>query len=337
MKNIFSAAVILLLLAHATSCKKETIIQYKPDIKIYGLWQTIQSVSPNAQYIRFNSSNNLSIYSQNALLFKYEVSTLFSPTETQIVADFTGSGAAAVYNYSVSGDTLSITGNNNLLLFKGLKSNSTTPDTWVTNVTSTDAINNLFTDNSRGIGYDGTNLLFADYNAGNVVKVNLATHAMAGTVAVTTSLNTVEFDGSNYWVSSNGYDVINKYSTSGTLLSTSTSMGSWLYGIGYVSPTSIICYSNNEETLYNYNPTTNTITSSIAVDGLYLRDIAVANGKVFIVGSNSIYRINASTLVAEKTYIVPEASGITGIASVGGSEFWLNTNNGAKILKVELN
>ena len=46
---------------------------------------------------------------------------------------------------------------------------------------------------------------------------------------------------------------------------------------------------------------------------------------------------DVSVMLNEKTYIVPEASGITGIASVGGSEFWLNTNNGAKILKVELN
>lgn len=299
---------------------------------------TASSNFPDLKYIKFDSNKSLSAFSESAEGFRSVVKTNCSPTLDQVIANINGY-VPVVYNYTVSGDVLTLIGDKGLAELVATKSTSTITDTWVNDVASTDHIDGLFTNNGQGIGYDGSNLLFCDYSNSQISKVSLATRSIIGTFPAVSAVNTVEYDGTNYWESSNGYDKINVVNSLGVTMATSVSMGPWIYGIGYVSPTSIITYSGNEKTLYNYNPTTNVVTSSKTVTNINLGDIAVSNGKVYIAqnGSNLIYRLNPTTFAVEKTYRITDAARIYGIASVGGGFFWLNNNSGESIVKVELN
>jgi len=331
MRRIMQASIIVLMIILIAGCKKDSSTD---DIKLYGLWQVNESVvTDNLKFLNFKNNKTVVSYSISEDGFKSTTSSVFSPSTDQFIGTVIGTG---VLNYTVEGDLLTIKGGNDIVYLKATRSTSVEPDSWVTEVTSTDHIDNLFTENNRGIGYDGSNLLFTDYTNGEIIKVSLATRSIASQVSLTNSLNTVEYDGTDYWVAVNGYDQIKRYSTAGNSIATSIAMGPWIYGIGYVSPTSIICYSNNAQTLYNYNPVTNSVTNLKEV-GISLRDIAISNGKTYVSSNDMIYRLNSTTFAVEKSYRVTNAGTINGIASVGNNVFWLNINDGEKILKVELN
>jgi hypothetical protein len=336
MKKIILYLVIAATAINFSGCKKDSTTTETPTL--YGLWQvtTTSASFPDLKFIKFNTNKSLAAYSESVDGFRSIVANNCSPTVDQVIANI-NLYTPVVYNYTVVGDVLTLIGDNGLPAIIATKSTAT--DAWVADVTSTDHIDGLFTNNGEGIGYDGTNLLFCDYSNGEIMKVSLATRTNIGTFPATSSVHTVEFDGTNYWESSNGSSTIRKVDALGTTLTTSTAMGPWIYGIGYVSPTSIICYSNNARTLYNYNPATDVVTSNKALTNINLGDVAVSNGKVYAAqnGANLIYRLNPTTFAVEKTYRITDAISIYGIASVGGGIFWLNTNSGEKVLKVELN
>lgn len=336
MKKFFLYVALIAVAINFNGCKKES----DSTLAVYGLWQVTASTQlPNLKFVDFGSSKSLTAYYETPQGFRSLIISNFSPTADQLVANFMGAYyPTAVYNYSITAGVLTIVGDNGQTLLTATKSVSSEPATWVTSVTSSDKIENLFTSNTNGIGYDGSNLLFSDYSGGKIIKVSLATRSVTDIINTVNSINTIEYDGTNYWVSRNGWDNLEKLSSTGLSLFSSTSMGSWLYGVGYVSPSSIICYSHNEDMLYNYNPSTDAVSNSKAVDGVNLGDIAISNGKVYIIqhGGNLIYRLNATTFAVEKTYRVTDAVSVYGIASVGSNAFWLNTNDGKAILKVVL-
>lgn len=337
MKRVLVLLTAIATLVSFNGCKKDD----GTGLAIYGLWQVTSSTQlPNLKFIRFTNNKTMTAYSETPEGFRSMVITNFSPNEDQVIANFLGGYyPLTVYNYSIDAEQITLIGENGQTFLVATRSSSAAPDSWTTDVTSVDKIENLFTDNSDGIGYDGSNLLFSDYSNGKIIKVSLATRSITGQINTVNSINTIEYDGTNYWVSRNGYDNLEKINPSGTSLLTTANMGSWLYGIGYVSPNSIICYSNNEHTLYNYNPGSNTVDDSKLIEDIYLGDIAVSNGKVYIIlrNSNLIYRLNPTTFEVEKTYRVTDGTDLYGIASVGSNTFWLNTQSGKKILKVELN
>lgn len=335
MKKTIQLTVFLISVLLYSGCKKDTA----ETPGIYGLWQVTSSQVPNLKFVKFNSNKTLDVFTETAEGFRGKVNSNFTPTTDQIVANLYGSNyyPTSVYNYTISGDVLTIMGDNAQVFITATKSTSDAPETWVKDVVSTDQINGLFSDNDRGIGYDGSNLLFSDYDNGKIIKVSLTTRTIAAQINAPNSINTIEYDGANYWVSRNGYSTIEKLDLTGTSIFTSTPLGPWLYGIGFFSLNSIICYSNNDNTLYKYDYGTNSLVFSKVVDDVPLRDIAISNGKVFIVANNLIYRLNSATFAVEATYRVTDAISITGIAAIATNVFWLNTQGGTKLLKVDLN
>lgn len=334
MKKIIQLSILLVTVLLYSGCKKDTA----ETPAISGLWQITSTQITNLAFVRFNGNKTVDIYSETAEGFRALLTNNYTPGTDQVIVNFREAYfPTAIYNYTVAGNVLTVKGDNGQTVLTATKSTATAPDTWVTDVTSTDQINNLFTSNGEGIGFDGSNLLFVDYSDSKIQKVSLATRTVTASINAPGSLNTIEYDGTNYWISRNGYNWIEKLDLTAVNLFTSSAIGPWIYGIGFVSPTSIVCYSGNDNTLYNFNPVTDAVTSSKLVEGVSLRDMAISNGKVYIVANNFIYRLNATTFDVEKTYRLAEATNITGIASIGSNAFWLNSNEGTQILKVELN
>lgn len=337
MKKLIQFSLLLMAVLLYSGCKKDKTI----DPAVYGLWQVVETQVPNLSYVRFNNNKTLEVFFETPTGFKTKTAKNYTPGTDQIIASFFSDTyyPPLMLNYTVQGDILTLTGDNGIVYIKATRSASAAPDTWVTEVTPSDQINNLFTDNDHGIGFDGTNLLFVNYNPGIIYKVSLTTDTIIEEInSDVNSLNTVEFDGSGYWVASNGSSRVYKVNGSGTeIFNCTETMGPWLYGLGYISTMKLICYSHNDETLYSYAPGMDVVTAMREVPGAGLRDMAIANGKIYIHNYTTVYRLNADNFNVEKAYLIKGAQSISGIASVGGNTFWLNTNNGTQILKVELN
>lgn len=333
--NSFIFAIVLIL----NGCKKTEIIreEYNPAIPAYGTWAIVSStIQADVKYLQFSTDKSATVYSENNMGFKSSTSSILTPMPDQLIFDPYGYGYSTIFNYKVVGDSIFIT-SPSYGDFKGVKSTDANVASWAKVVTRIDEISGAFTNNTYGIGFDGTNILMADYSAFKVNKISLSTRLPAGTIDVTGSYpTTVEFDGADIWVSSNGYDIINKHPLAGGgVVSTSKPMGPWIYGVAFDPiSTNLWCFAGNTDTLYSYNKTSNTVTNRIGI-GNGFRDMAWSNGKLFLTRENYIYRVNPSPFTVEKTYKLKENMSIYGIAAVG-NDFWLSVS-GSSLIKVTLN
>jgi len=339
MKKIitpFLATAIFLI--GFNSCKKETTIiqEYNPNIGIYGTWRVTLAPlnNPGLKFIAFKSNKTLQTYSQSNG-FNSSTSSSFTPFTDQVLADFFNYGSAVIYNYSMKGDTLYIESGSTLI--KSVKTGDSDVANWATEVSIVDEITGIFTDRPYGIGFDGSNILLPDYNTSKITKINLATRIPSGDIDVNGSYPyTVEFDGTDIWVSSNGYDIVNRHPLAGGgILSTSPRLGAWVYGIAFDPAASQIwAFSGNEDSIYMFNKTGTSLISTRQI-GNGFRDLAWSNGKLFITQGNYIYRVNTNGFTIEKTYKLKIASQIYGLAAIG-NDFWLNIQ-GDRLVKVTLN
>lgn len=321
------------------SCKKETkiIVEHNPDTRYLGLWKVSSVSNPqlsDVKYIEFKSNKTSRSYYSSGFGFKSDYISSYSPYTGQLLADIWG-GQTMIFNYHFNGDTLVM--EYGILIIKSLKANSSEVDNWVNNISSSDQIIGLYSDLWHGIGFDGSNILVPDYNNSKINKINLATRLPNGDISVSGSYPyTVEYDGTDLWVSNNGDDRIYRYPMAGgSSLSSSPSLGPWVYGIAFdPAGNHLWANSNNADTLYQINKTNNQIISTRYI-GYGFRDMAWSNGKLYMVKNNFIYRVNTTGFVIERSYRITSGEEIYGIAAAG-SDFWLNIN-GNKLIKVALN
>lgn len=336
--TLFSLAMALLVLG---SCIKETIIKEEkaPDVSIYGLWKVSPGNTFNYKYLNFSTLKVASIYTENGG-FKGIFRTTFIPYPDQVLGDLKGVGFPSVFNYKVSGDTLKIMEGTGLIL-TALKSTSTEINDWVTPVSITETIPNLYgtVQMIGGIGFDGNSLLVPEYNTSKIHRVSPVTKSIVSTLTTAIQYhNTVEFDGTDYWTPANGWDVVNKIKASdGSTLFTSTSIAAWMYGVASLSPTQLALFGEGDNKLHMYNPVTNTVAFSKSVN-INFRDMAAYDSKLYVTAyDNKIYKMDPAGFVAEKTYELTGFTGyLTGIASVGGGVFWVFDLQTRRLLKVSL-
>ncbi len=342
MQKLYSkGAAIILALIIFNSCTKETITreEYNPNIGIYGVWQVVFTGNDNIkdyQYLNFSNKKSLTMYLKNSYGFKSSFTTNFAPSSDQFLADIYNWGSTQVINYYMKGDTLMME-NGGLVIAKSIKSSESAVAGWAEEVTETDIIFGLYNNRDQGIGFDGTNILLPDYGNTKVTKINLSTRLPNGSIDVngTSYPYTAEFDGTDLWVSNNGWDMINKHPIAGGSITGTITVGAWVYGLAYdPASTNILAYSGSDDSLYVCNKNTNTVISTRAI-GYGFRDMAWSNGKLFITRESYIYRINMTGFVIEKTYKLKSNASINGIAAVG-NDFWLNVN-GNQLIKVTLN
>lgn len=341
MKHLYSRTLVVALsILIIGSCTKETTKteQYNPNIRIYGVWRVVTTNATEMKdfkFIDFSSKKVMHAYLQSALGFKSDFEEGFVPTEDAAIVDLYNSDQTKVVSYSISNDTLILTVGG-VEVARSVKASSSDVAGWVDVVAYTETITGLFTNRNYGIGFDGVNLLIPDYNNKVITKLNLSTRLPAGDIPATGSYPyTVEFDGSDLWVSSNGFAVINKHPLAGGSYTASITTGAWIYGIAYDPGNSvIIAYSGNEDTLYFCNKGTNKVISTKYI-GPGFKDLAWSNGKLFLTYGSIIYRFNTSTMSVEKAYKIKSGELIQGIAAVG-NDFWVYLS-GDKLAKVTLN
>jgi hypothetical protein len=321
-------------------CTKETTIkeEYNPNITIWGTYKATSVINglDDLKYLKFTTKKTSHTYYMNSSGMRSLGNSSFIPFPDQVLGDFLGFGTVA-YGYRFNGDTL-IIDYGGTTYFKGIKVNETEVANWVEVVSKTDEISGVFTDRSQGIGFDGTNILLPDYSGSKITKINLSTRLPNGDISVSGAYpNTVEFDGTDLWLGSNGYYRMYKFPLAGgssTGTAPSHDIGAWIYGIAFdPAGNDLWAYSNNSDTLYQINRTSNTVISRKKIS--YVRDMAWSNGKLYMVSGPFIYRVKTSSFEIEKTYQLKDPETIYGIAAVG-NEFWLNIN-GNKLIKVSLN
>jgi hypothetical protein len=303
------------------SCKKDdnTLPDYVQGIT--GGWKYINSLN-NEKYLLIYNNSTFSMLTSNKQGLRGRADGILLVTGGQIMFD-EGSGGEysniSIYNYEFNGDTLILT--KPLQTIKLVKDKSA-PETsdWIKSLEAlvkTKAPISDITD----IAYDGTYIWYGNaYNSDYLYKIN-PTNFTKDSVKITQSAWAIESDGAYLWVSSNGSSTINKLdkSTGGTI-STSISMGSWIYGIAKNS-NFLWCYSNNEDMLYKYNTNTNTVAENIEVEGNW-GGLAFVNNYLYIASDGKINKCTTSPLTTTLSF---ELAGyyIYGIAH-DGSNFWVS-------------
>lgn len=336
-----SLVVLSVIAIFMAGCTKETTVreEYNPNITLFGLWKISNNqYVPAIKYLNFSTLKVLSAYNENSG-FKSELRNGYFTNESQLIADFYGYGSPQIFNYAVERDTLKISLAGQTVM-TCVKANASEVSDWVTQVTATGLLQNVFTQNYQGIGYDGNSILVPDYSSGTINFVNPNTGVISSTLSSQQGMNTLEVDfaGSQYWTCINGYSELTRIKMmDGTSLGNSIGIGPWIYGIAYLSSTQIAVYSNNEYSFFMYNPTTNAVAFSKKVDNIYFRDMAAYNGKVYVSTGNMVYRMDPAGFVVEKAYYVSNMGEITGIASLGGGEFFVMSSGGTRMGKVVLN
>jgi hypothetical protein len=133
----------------------------------------------------------------------------------------------------------------------------------------------------------------------------------------------VEADSNNLWVSNDGSEnatLVRK--TDGSIITTSTGMGAWIYGIAKDNNYRW-CYSSNEETLYKYNIPDNTVSLSTKVFSNW-NGLAMANGYLYVAANGNLHKCTTTPLSGTASF---ELKGyyIFG-AAYDGSSFWVSAS-----------
>jgi hypothetical protein len=330
MKNSFSTSLCLAFLILAvTACKKDD--NSLPDYvqTLTGGWKFINALD-NEKYLQIYTNSTFSMLTADKQGLRSKSEGVLLATGGQIMFDEGSemeSSSIYIYNYGFKGDTLILSKPGQAIKLVRDKS---APDTsqWIKSiaiVAKTRAPISGVTD----ISYDGTYLWYGNaYSSNYVYKIN-PTGFAKDSVSVTQSAWAIEADGAYLWVSSNGSSVISKLDKStGNTISTSISMGSWIYGIAKNS-NFLWCYSHNENTLYKYNTNTNTIAEDEEVEGDW-GGLAFVNNNLYITSDGKINKCTTSPVKAVSSFELPGYY-IYGIAYDGNS-FWVS---GYKISNTE--
>ena len=298
------------------------------DPRLFYQWRVIASNINSAYEIKcllFNTDNSvyeLQEYSIYGLrLINYGTQLI---TNTQLTL-FGGER----YNYTISNDTLRLS-NTHRNVSAIRRNDIPTPNEWVVPVASLDSIT-LSKSYEGDIAFDGNYLWLTDPGENEFDKVNLFTR----------SLDTLQYSGLRNYYASVGYaqDYLWVSATNGTLhkvdrntgqeLQASPPMGQYInQGIAfdgkYLLCTGISSHSKYRDSLYTYDPISNTVISQWNIP--YFTGIEYADGHLYACYENMIYKCTLSPLRAVKTYKILSArdayDGITGIA-YDGSNFWV--------------
>jgi hypothetical protein len=337
MKNEKLSILSILIILILNSCKKETIVKevVSPNITIYGFYEGKLSSDNTVKYLNFDQTNNLFIYRNDGGI-KSMISTSFVSYEKQAILDFYGY-STNVYNYITKGDSLTIFQGKNLI-FNGKKTLSSLVDNWNFVINSLEKWKtNIKPSNPSGLAWDGSNILLTNYSESKIFLLNPSTKNISDFPSLN-SLNTIEFDGSNYWFCRNGFDQIFKTTTADATTPTFTSINlySWIYGIAYASPTQIYCYASNDRSLFLYNPVSNSLVFEKKFENGGITELAYSNGFLYATFGSLILKINPAGFIIEKTYILNDAeNSLVGIAYIGGNSFWVSDEKNT-LYKVEL-
>lgn len=320
MKNLKKAIVAGILFSLVLfSCQKDENAE-SPDyyLPLVGSWKVEKGLT-DADYMIIEQDRYCYKLFTHQYNFRSVETDIIQVTKGQVLFD--GSG---LYNFRFSKDTLYLTSPGDSIALVKTESAPAASD-WVTdiNVSVTYAVPVQV---STDIAFDEGNIWFGNGYAGNYLyKINLLNGAF-DSIPVTIYAWAVERDNNGLWVSSDGNSSIFKINKStGVTFFTSTDMGAWIYGIAWDGQ-HFWCYSNNENTLYEYNPLSDHIVSTLTFDNyMNINGMTYDGGFLYICYNGSLAKCSLSPFNVTDTY---ELKGyyLYGI-TFDGTSFWANAYN----------
>jgi hypothetical protein len=322
MKSLLSNFLILTVFTSLfLSCKKDNDVLPDYFSTLKGNWKFLKGENGD-KYLWIYDSRTFSILSSDKQGIRGRSDGTMLVLENQLVIDKTiNESATEIYNYALHGDTLSLTQPSVKLT---LIRDATAPDTsqWIKSLSiavKTKAPINDLTD----ITFDGSFLWYGNAYATNYLyKINITDFAV-DSIPTSESAWAVEASGNSLWVSDDGTDKIYKVDKStGASTFTSTALGSWIYGIardnGY-----LWCYSNNENTLYKYDTTANSVELTTPIDSRW-EGLAMANNHLYVACNGILHKCSLSPLMGIESFQLPGYY-IYGVA-YDGSDFWVSAS-----------
>jgi hypothetical protein len=198
----------------------------------------------------------------------------------------------------------------------------TAPDTlaWIKKVTAGIKMKAPISD-LTDIAFDGALLWYGNgYSSGYIYKYN-PTSGTRDSVKISQSAWAIEADGAYMWVGDDGSSNISKINKStGSTVATSTSMGSWIYGIAKDN-NFLWCYSHNENKLYKYNTTDNTVPLNIDIFSNW-EGLAVVGSNLYVTSNGKLHKCTLTPLKATSSFELPGYY-IYGVA-YDGTSFWVS-------------
>lgn len=232
-------------------------------------------VREDAAYLRFDDDNLFSVLrrtSDNA--FRIVDGGVFAIVgESQVFLD------SVLYNFTRSGDTLTLSRPGNLI--EGTATSSApAPEEWVKPLNPLDTFSIAEIEQARDMTWDGTHLWVGNRGSPNLLyQVEVSTGSVVSTLEISETVYALAWDGMSFWVSSNGSERIFEVDpATGDSTTSSTEMGAWPYGIAW-DGTHLWVYSNNERTLYEYDP-----VGDLVVDSILLEDTPGSGGMEIVAG-----------------------------------------------------
>lgn len=245
---------------------------------------------------------------------------------------------SSLYNYDLSGDTLTLSRPDSRIEATATNS-APAPEEWVKPLTALETFSISEIEQARDMTWDGTHLWVGNRGDQNLLyKVDVSTGAAIDTLAISQTVYALAWDGTDFWVSSNGSEQIFKIDPStGNSTMTSAQMGAWPYGIAW-DGSHLWVYSNNERTLYEYDP-----VGDMVVDSVLLEDTPGSGGMEYVDGR--LYMALGGTIQVVQTapFVVDDAYELEGAYLRGithdGTNFYViaqNDDEGVDIHRVDI-
>ncbi len=313
--------IILVLLMAISSCKKDddSFHDYAPGLA--GTWRFV-NVLDIGKYLIINKDRTCSFLSSDVQGIRDKNDAILMVTGNQLMIDNGDPNVypnISIYNYKVNGDSLKLSNPQQTITLVKDK-NSSIPATWIKETVSelsyrapVSEPTDITFDGSLlwyGNGYSSPYLHSLDPASGKTDSLLIQQYAWA-----------VEADGNNLWVGNDGSDNATLVRRSdGSAISSSIALGSWIYGIAKDNDF-LWCYSNNEETLYKYSITDNTVLLSTKIvsnwDGM-----AMANNFLYVAANGKLHKCTTAPLSGTASYQL-QGYYIFGVA-FDGSSFWVS-------------
>ena len=302
---------------------------------VYGAWSITSMTGvdfndgdpvflPSSKYLRVESDKTFAILNETSPNAFHAVrSGVVSATTTQVGLD------GRFFNYAVSGNTLTLSRPNGQIVATRAPSAPAT-NAWVVPAVASGPAITIAASIGEGtdLAWDGAHFWVGNDDATDTIQqIALDTGEVSSTLPANMDVIGIGWDGAHFWVSDDGHDKVYKIDNTGAVLETSPAMGAWVQGIAF-DGTKIWGYSQNEQTLYAYVPGTTTLTDTIPLPDAYGGGIEYANGFIYLVTGNSIYKIQPSPPKVLTTYSFYGLYYLVGIA-FDGTNFYVLGNASA--------
>ena len=329
--------IIILLLMIVFSCKKDDDSYHDYASELAGTWRFVRG-SDLEKYLVINKDRTCSILSSDVQGIRDKNDAILMVTGNQLITDNSDPNIypnISIYNYQLKGDSLKLSNPEQDITLVRIK-NSTVSTSWIRKVIP-ELRYKAPVPEPTDIAFDGSLIWYGNgYSTHYLYNLNPA-NGKFDSLLVDQYAWSVEADSNDLWVSNDGSDNVTRISnTNGSVITASTAMGAWIYGIAKDNDY-LWCYSNNERTLYKYKIADNAVLLRTKISGNW-DGLAMANNFLYVAANGKLHKCTSDPLSGTDSY---ELDGyyIFGVA-YDGSSFWVSAymppNGWPEIIKLSV-